>query len=281
MTDPSALLSSLSLTLPVPLTGSLITALKKSDQDQWPLLRSQLIQECPYALQADLITVFQWIKAGLFTGPALALALETSIKTQRNKHRDQELELVWTGPDSGVATRKTAQVVQEVIRAAKKELWVLSFTIRDISELQASLLEAIARGVSLHFILEDKAEQNKNISMGQQSILSLNKLGLEVNHNLKIYIWPDDQRTHRQNWKNKQFYLADSLHAKAMLADQNKVFVTSANLTHAALNQNMELGVLITGGTQPRLLHTHLLGLLDRDVLLPFRKQPTEIDPTD
>jgi phosphatidylserine/phosphatidylglycerophosphate/cardiolipin synthase-like enzyme len=35
------------------------------------------------------------------------------------------------------------------------------------------------------------------------------------------------------------------LHAKAVVADEKTVFVTSANLTEAALDRNIELGVLI------------------------------------
>jgi len=35
------------------------------------------------------------------------------------------------------------------------------------------------------------------------------------------------------------------LHAKAVLADDEAVFITSANLTEAALDRNIELGVLI------------------------------------
>jgi phosphatidylserine/phosphatidylglycerophosphate/cardiolipin synthase-like enzyme len=35
------------------------------------------------------------------------------------------------------------------------------------------------------------------------------------------------------------------LHAKAVVADDEAVFVTSANLTEAALDRNIELGVLI------------------------------------
>jgi phosphatidylserine/phosphatidylglycerophosphate/cardiolipin synthase-like enzyme len=37
------------------------------------------------------------------------------------------------------------------------------------------------------------------------------------------------------------------MHAKAAVADSSTAFLTSANLTEAALERNMELGVLIHG----------------------------------
>jgi phosphatidylserine/phosphatidylglycerophosphate/cardiolipin synthase-like enzyme len=41
------------------------------------------------------------------------------------------------------------------------------------------------------------------------------------------------------------------MHVKAAVADSRLVFLTSANLTEAALERNMELGVLIRGGSMP------------------------------
>ena len=38
------------------------------------------------------------------------------------------------------------------------------------------------------------------------------------------------------------------MHVKAAVADSRVAFLTSANLTEAALERNMELGVLIRGG---------------------------------
>lgn len=43
-----------------------------------------------------------------------------------------------------------------------------------------------------------------------------------------------------------------SLHAKFAVADSRCLLTTSANLTGHALELNMELGVLITGGEAPR-----------------------------
>ena len=41
------------------------------------------------------------------------------------------------------------------------------------------------------------------------------------------------------------------MHVKAAVADSRIAFLSSANLTEAALERNMELGVLIRGGHLP------------------------------
>lgn len=52
------------------------------------------------------------------------------------------------------------------------------------------------------------------------------------------------------------------VHAKVAVADGDVCFITSANLTGHAMGQNMEAGVLLSGGQIPRLLHDHLEALV-------------------
>jgi phosphatidylserine/phosphatidylglycerophosphate/cardiolipin synthase-like enzyme len=51
--------------------------------------------------------------------------------------------------------------------------------------------------------------------------------------------------------------------AKAAVADSRVAFLTSANLTEAALERNMELGVLIRGGTLPASIDRLIDALLE------------------
>ena len=65
-------------------------------------------------------------------------------------------------------------------------------------------------------------------------------------------------------WMDKAEVFSDgSVHAKVAVADGQVCFITSANLTGHAMEKNMEAGVLITGGTIPRLLNDHLKSLVD------------------
>ena len=57
------------------------------------------------------------------------------------------------------------------------------------------------------------------------------------------------------------------LHAKAVVADGESVFTTSANLTDAALDRNIELGVLIRDRALAASVTSHFQGLVDRELL--------------
>jgi phosphatidylserine/phosphatidylglycerophosphate/cardiolipin synthase-like enzyme len=60
------------------------------------------------------------------------------------------------------------------------------------------------------------------------------------------------------------------LHAKAVVADDEAVFVTSANLTEAALDRNIELGVLIRDRGFALTIAGYFGNLIDRNLLKPL-----------
>ena len=57
------------------------------------------------------------------------------------------------------------------------------------------------------------------------------------------------------------------VHAKCAVADDCIAFITSANLTTAAMEKNVELGVLIRGGDLPVRLEQHLRSLVVSEIL--------------
>jgi phosphatidylserine/phosphatidylglycerophosphate/cardiolipin synthase-like enzyme len=63
------------------------------------------------------------------------------------------------------------------------------------------------------------------------------------------------------------------LHAKAIVADDEAVFLTSANLTEAALDRNIELGLLVRDGALALNVTRHFRALIDRGLLLPLPMQ--------
>ena len=67
---------------------------------------------------------------------------------------------------------------------------------------------------------------------------------------------------------------AGVLHAKAVVADNEAVFVTSANLTEAALDHNIEVGLLVRDRTLAASVTTHFTTLIDRSLLRPLRREP-------
>jgi phosphatidylserine/phosphatidylglycerophosphate/cardiolipin synthase-like enzyme len=53
------------------------------------------------------------------------------------------------------------------------------------------------------------------------------------------------------------------MHVKAAVADSRIAFLSSANLTEAALERNMELGILLRGGHLPAAIDRLIDALLE------------------
>jgi len=60
------------------------------------------------------------------------------------------------------------------------------------------------------------------------------------------------------------------LHAKAVVVDDEAVFVTSANLTEAALDRNIEMGLLVRDRALAASVASHFQGLIDQGLLRPL-----------
>jgi phosphatidylserine/phosphatidylglycerophosphate/cardiolipin synthase-like enzyme len=60
------------------------------------------------------------------------------------------------------------------------------------------------------------------------------------------------------------------LHAKAVVVDEYSVFVTSANLTEAALDRNIEVGLLVRERNLALIMLRHLVRLTLLGLLRPL-----------
>ena len=80
--------------------------------------------------------------------------------------------------------------------------------------------------------------------------------------------WPGDARpTVFYDPRSVDPLVRGVLHAKALVADEERVFVTSANFTAAAQDDNIELGLLVRSRTLALGVVRHLQGLIDRGLL--------------
>ena len=150
-------------------------------------------------------------------------------------------ELVWSGPSTSVVPRRaTEQVLFDLIQGARQRLTIMSFGVFRIPRLVASLEQALATGVHLRIVLGDR-ESSGETDMERQR----QELGKIVASRASILRWLPERRL-----RDEQGH-AGLMHAKAAVADSCVAFLTSANLTEAALERNMELGVLIRGGGLP------------------------------
>jgi phosphatidylserine/phosphatidylglycerophosphate/cardiolipin synthase-like enzyme len=168
----------------------------------------------------------------------LAPMLEVALAAKRSR---QIAELVWTGPVTPVVpARGTEQVLCDLIHCAERTLTMTSFGIFQVPRLVEELEQSVGRGVALRIVLGDR-EWHSDQEIDRQR----HQLGRVVAARATLLQWPPERRP-----RDEQGH-AGLMHAKAAVADSRVAFLTSANLTEAALERNMELGVLIRGGPLP------------------------------
>lgn len=187
-----------------------------------------------------------WAHTPDFTGPAVAMALEAALSVREHERDAEKLDLVATGPSSPfVSIRHTRAVLLELIDRAHRELILVSYAAYKVPALVEALGRARGRSVVVRLILESTADSAGALTHdGAEAFKALKE-------SIEIYVWPLEKRP-----------AGSRLHAKVAVADGELAFVTSANFTGHALDQNLEVGVLVTGGQTPRRLKEHFQALI-------------------
>jgi phosphatidylserine/phosphatidylglycerophosphate/cardiolipin synthase-like enzyme len=194
-----------------------------------------------------------WGATSIGSGELASMLLAAS-NASENVSRHQSTELVWTGPTTPfVSARRTEQALLQVIDAAKQTLFVTSFVAYDVSAIVKALNDASTRGVSISMLLESSQDHGGSISFDV-----IGKMRALV-PSAKLYAW-----------RERAAPFADGrVHAKVAVADGDVCFITSANLTGHAMEQNMEAGLLISGGHIPQTLEEHLRALVSMRIVAP------------
>jgi cardiolipin synthase A/B len=192
-----------------------------------------------------------WESEPNVTPREVAIALKSASVTAYQAVENQgSIELVWSGPSTGmVPIRHTEQVLNEVIEFAQSNIFIVSFVAYEVSSVVRSLQKAIDRKVKVDILLEVSYEFGGRVT--HDSIKAMKRLLPSANY----YAWKE---TVTQTERDK---LVGAVHAKCAVSDGKIAFITSANLTNAAMERNMELGVLIKEGKLPRKLNLHLEAL--------------------
>lgn len=212
-------------------------------------------RRAPVALRAALTELF-----ADDSFEAALVALEASVAAVQAV-RDQlgVTEVVWSGPPTkSLQVRPTRAVVLELIRRARTSVTLVTFASHDIADLVEALDEArLERGVQVRVIAETRDDTPRGD--GPEAADALRHLPLAV----PIYRWPKAQRGPT----------GASMHVKCVIRDRAEVLISSANLTSAALDRNMELGLVVDGGDTARIIEQHYDDLIERSILLRMRQR--------
>lgn len=173
-------------------------------------------------------------------------------------------DLVWSGPGvEGLNARDTRRVFEELLGSAKTSVWACSYAFFDgprAFEILARRLDE-QPGLKVKLLL--------NIQRKKGDISASDSVVRRFADQFWSEDWPGIQRP-------SVYYDPRSLtmegptgilHAKAIVVDQEQTFITSANLTEAALDRNIELGVLVRDAAFAQTVSAYFQGLIDRGLL--------------
>lgn len=199
----------------------------------------------PHHAEVDRLNL-AWAAQRSLAGDAIAVALEPVQSARR--HADVAIvEVVVTGPESPAApVRLTSEVVRNLIDQATKRVTLVSYAAYQMTSIIAALDAAVARGVAVSLILESA----EKLDGGG---------GAHAYARFRTFHWPVDRREPPDA----------KLHAKAVIVDGRDVLLTSANMTSAAYDKSIELGVLCRGGGVASQVQRHFDALIARGVLEP------------
>jgi len=175
-----------------------------------------------------------------------------------------QTDLVWSGPEvPGLHARDTRRVYEELLGSAVRSLWVSTFAFFDgprVFEVLARQMEN-ATGLQVTLLL--------NIQRKRGDTTAAEQLVRRFADRFWSVDWPGATRP--RVFFDPRALEPDSpggvLHAKAIVSDDDTVFVTSANLTEAALGRNIELGLLVRDRALAVSVIAHFRGLIDRRML--------------
>jgi len=174
--------------------------------------------------------------------PAQIKRLLDAVMGGRERERVLLPELVVSGPDAaGVPTADTYAVVQSLFQEAETEVVLAGYAFHNARELFERLAEQQKRRPALRLLFHVDVPRPRNDTSSADAVV------MRFAEDFRRRHWPwtpfpevyFDPRALDTDAKTRA-----SLHAKVVVIDRRKLFLTSANFTEAAQNRNIELGVL-------------------------------------
>lgn len=246
-----------------------------------PFTRAAARRHVPEAMLDGLVHELSALHAQGFTTAQLAVLLRTLARERRHRqHVAERVELVWSGPDApGTAPRDTAVVVRTLCAAAKRSVLIANFAFD-----RARDGEALTRARALWQPLADAMDTRPELAV--RIFANVERKDEPGSGDSDPSLWVNRFRSHFTNylWPGRRlpelFYDPRSLasdpgerailHAKCIVVDGARVFLTSANFTQAGQHRNLEAGLLLEDPALARDLTAQFDALLQASALLPI-----------
>jgi phosphatidylserine/phosphatidylglycerophosphate/cardiolipin synthase-like enzyme len=159
--------------------------------------------------------------------------------------------------------RDTRRVYDELLGGVEKSVWVSTFVFFDGPKAFDVLARRMNERPGLQVILLLNIQRKRGDTTVPEQLVR------KFADRFWGTDWPGASRprVYYDPRSVEQDGPAGVLHAKAVVADDEAVFITSANLTEAALDRNIEMGLLVRDRALAATVVAHFRGLIDRELL--------------
>lgn len=179
------------------------------------------------------------------------------------------IDLVISGPPiPELPSRSTKAVFNELVEEAKEEITIVSFALYNGKTLLKPLAEKMEKfpDFSVKLILNISRRRNDTTL----SELLVRKFKSEFytqswssSRSPSLYHFPSSLEL---DWKSRA-----SLHSKVIIADKKRTFISSANLTSAAQEKNIETGVILNHPPSAKRILNYFEALEKAGTLVPIK----------
>lgn len=227
---------------------------------KYGVTREALIKNGAPSAAADAIA--EYLEAQQFQPEVVAALIDTILATRAHAHNVAlSQSLVVTGPEvANSENLKTGSRFLQIVEHAKHELMLATFALYRGDQILEPIHQAMVRNPDLRVTLI----LNIPRSYGDRTLAD--ELVEKCRQDFAKKSWP---------WEPKPavYYFPESLHleskqrasmhAKFLIADEERCFITSANFTEAAQQRNIEVGVELANSQEPRALSHYFKGLIE------------------
>ena len=214
------------------------------------------------------------VDAGLAGFGALGVAWGVDrLVAEREAQVAARPELVWTGPETpGTGSRDTSVVVEELFRSAERSVLVATYAIYQGAKVFALLAERMRAipDLSVRLFVNIPRPAGCPPNVGEAHLVR------SFGERFVAEDWPAGVRLPELLYDPRSLSTDPGpkacLHAKCIVVDDARAFVTSANFTEAAQERNSETGVLSRDPDFARALREQFDALVTAGLL---RRVPT------
>lgn len=242
----------------------------RSGRVTFPLAAIALQRIIPSQLADDAAQGIEALIAAGMTPPQVAVVLDLIVRDRADRTLPEGVvDLVTTGPDGVGANRDTGVVVRELFANATKSVLVAGYAVYQGQLVFQALAHRLQQNPSLRVSMFLDIQR----SAGDTSVpLDLVRRFAD---RFKRQQWPESCPIPDLFYDPRSLDLAQEkracLHAKCVVVDEEKVFVSSANFTEAAQLRNIEVGVLIESPATANQITAFFTGLVGQRLLLPVQ----------